>query len=130
MPPRRRAGDDSYDPLDDDDFDTVRVRPTYDDDLFDEPIYTPGRGHVPTIIDAPFVETVDPPPVLPPLTSTPIPPPMPAETPYVGAVPTRRGTRKGNDWTPLVIALVVSTVIMAACCLAGLALFSTTNPGS
>src|SRR5688572_31951753 len=77
MPPRRRAGDDPDDPLDDD-FDTVRVRPSYDDEIFDEPIYTPGRGHVPTIIDAPFVETVDPPPVLPPL-----PPPMAPMTPPI-----------------------------------------------
>ena len=124
MPPRRRAGDDPYDPLDDD-FDTVQVRPSYDDEMFDEPIYSPGRGHVPTIIDAPFVETVDPPPVLPPL-----PPPMTPTTPYVQPGPTRRGARKGSEWTPLVIALIVATVIMAACCLAGLALFSTTNAGS
>jgi hypothetical protein len=128
MPPRRRAGDDPDDPLDDD-FDTVRVRPSYDDELFDEPIYTPGRGHVPTVIDAPFVETADPPPLLTP------PPPIAPTTPYAPPtttpyVPTRRSARKGNDWTALVIALVVCTVIMAACCLAGLALFSTTNPGS
>jgi hypothetical protein len=109
----------------DDDFDTVRVRPSYDDDVFDEPIYSPGRGHVPTIIDAPFVETVDPPPVLPP----PMPP-VPPTTPYVRPVPSRRGVRRGNDWTALVVALIVSTVIMAACCLAGLALFSTTNTGN
>jgi hypothetical protein len=125
MPPRRRAGDDPYDPLDDD-FDTVRVRPSYDDEMFDEPIYTPGRGHVPTVIDAPFVETVDPPPLMPPPPMPPLPPPT---TSYVAPAPTRRGTRRGNDWTPLVIALVVSTLIMAACCLAGLALFSTTNTG-
>jgi len=124
MPPRRRAGDDPYDPLEDD-FDTVRVPPSYDDDVFDEPIYSPGRGHVPTIIDAPFVETVDPPPVLPP----PMPP-VPPTTPYVRPVPSRRGLRSGNDWTALVVALIVSTVIMAACCLAGLALFSTTNTGT
>jgi hypothetical protein len=131
MPPRRRAGDDPDDPLDDD-FDTVRVRPSYDDEIFDEPIYTPGRGHVPTIIDAPFVETVDPPPVLPPLPPpmAPMTPPIPPTTPFVRPAPARRGARKGNDWTPLVIALIISSVIMAACCLAGLALFSTTNPGT
>jgi hypothetical protein len=129
MPPRRRAGDDPYDPLDDD-FDTVRVRPSYDDEMFDEPIYTPGRGHVPTVIDAPFVETVDPPPLMPPPPMPPLPSMPPPTTSYVAPAPTRRGTRRGNDWTPLVIALVVSTLIMAACCLAGLALFSTTNTGT
>jgi hypothetical protein len=122
MPPRRRAGDDPYDPLDD--FDTLRVRPSRDDE-FDEPIYSPGRGHVPIIIDAPFVETVDPPPMPP--TMPPSAPPVPPTTPFLPPGPSRRGARKGNDWTALVVALVVSTVIMAACCLAGLALFSTTN---
>jgi len=128
MPPRRRAGDDTGDPLDDDllddDLDTVRVRPQGD-----EPIYWPGRGQVPTIIDATFVETPDP--TLTPPPAPPLPPPvLPAVPPFAQPGSGRRpGIRGRNDWTALVIALVVSTVVMAACCLAGLALFSTTNPG-
>jgi hypothetical protein len=125
MPPRRRANDDTGDPLDDD-FDTLRVRPQADES-FGQPIYIPGRGQVPnTIIDAPFVETTDA-PIVPTLE----PPAMPVAPPFQTAPTTRRpGRRNKNDWTALVVALVIATVVMAACCLAGLALFSTTNAGN
>jgi hypothetical protein len=128
MPPRRRASDDTGDPLDDD-FDTLRVRPQTDES-YGQPIYIPGRGQVPnTIIDASFVETTDAPttPAAPPLQ----PPVLPTVPPFETVPTTRRiGRRRRNDWTALVVALVISTVVMAACCLAGLALFSTTNPGN
>jgi hypothetical protein len=116
MPPRRREGDEASEPLDDD-LDTARVPQD------GEPVYWPGRGHVPTIIDAPFVETPDE------ATAPPLPPPiLPNVPPFQRTAAPGRRTRRGrNDWSALVIALVVSALVMAACCLAGLALFTTTN---
>jgi hypothetical protein len=97
------------------------------DDPLDGPVFATGRGHVPKVIDAPFVvEDPEPPPVVPALDPTALPPkPPPPLRSYTRRRPLRRDTK---DRMALVVALIVSSVVMAACCLAGLAFFSA-SPG-
>jgi len=97
------------------------------DDPLEGPVYATGRGHVPKVIDAPFVvEDSDPPPRVPDLEPAAV---ASAPPPPLRSIPTRRALRRDTkDRMALVIALIVSGVVMAVCCLAGLAFFSA-SPG-